>query len=214
MISKCLSNRLKEYLGLLVHKDQSDCVPDRSIVENLFLIRDVLDICKLSDVNVGLLSLDQEKAFDRVDHQYFIKTIKAFLFGDVILSWMSLLYAGASCMMKVGGGLSCPIPVQRGIGQGCPTSGQLYCLAIEPMLCFLRARLTGFSVPGVMKGPTIALSAYADDVTVFITGGEDVKVLSNALKVCEGVSSGRVNWGKSESLWAGQLQIGSTPRLG
>ena len=25
-----------------------------------------------------------------------------------------------------------------------------------------------------MKGPTIALSAYADDVIVFITGGEDV----------------------------------------
>lgn len=89
IVSKCLSNRLKEYLGLLVHKDQSYCVPDRSIVDNLFLIRDVLDICKLSDVNVGLLSLDQEKAFDRVDHQYLFKTMKAFGFGDVFLSWMS-----------------------------------------------------------------------------------------------------------------------------
>lgn len=59
------------------------------------------------------------------------------------------------------------------------------------MLCFLRARLTGFSVPGVMKGPTIARSLYADHVTVFITAVEDVKVLSNALKVCEGFSSGR-----------------------
>ena len=38
IISKCLSNWLKEYLGLLVHKDQSYCVPDRSIVDNLFLI--------------------------------------------------------------------------------------------------------------------------------------------------------------------------------
>jgi hypothetical protein len=48
---------------------------------------------------------------------------------------------------------------------------QLYCLAIEPMLCFLGVRLTGFSVPGVMKGPMIALSAYADDVTVLFRRG-------------------------------------------
>ena len=182
--------------GLLVHKDQSYCVPDHYIVDILFLIRAVLDISKLSDVNVGLLSLDQEKAFDRVDHQYLFKTMKAFGFGDVFLSWVNLLYAGASCMVKVGGGLSCPIPVERGIRQGCPISGQLYSLAIEPMLCFLRAKLTDFSVPGVMKGPMIALSAYADDLTVFITGAEDVKVLSNALKVFEGASSARVNWVK------------------
>ena len=81
-----VSNRLKEYLGLLIHKDQSYCVPDSSIVDNLFLIRDVLDIYKLSDVNVGLLSLDQEKAFDRVDHQYLFKTMKAFGFGDVFFT--------------------------------------------------------------------------------------------------------------------------------
>ena len=58
MISKCFSNRLKVYLGLLVHS--SYCVPDCSSVDNFFLIRDVLDVCKLSDVNVGLLSFDQE----------------------------------------------------------------------------------------------------------------------------------------------------------
>jgi hypothetical protein len=108
---------LKEYLGLLVHKDQFYCVPDRCIVDNLFLIREVLDICKLSDVNVGFLSLDQEKTFDCVDHQYLFKTMKAFGFGDVLLSWMSLLYAGDSCVVKVGGGLSCPIPVKSASGR-------------------------------------------------------------------------------------------------
>ena len=34
-------------------------------------------------MNVGLLSLDQEKAFDRVDPQYLFKTMKAFGVGDV-----------------------------------------------------------------------------------------------------------------------------------
>ncbi len=36
IFSKCLSNRLKNYLELIVHKDQSYCVPKRSIMDNLF----------------------------------------------------------------------------------------------------------------------------------------------------------------------------------
>ena len=48
------------------------------------------------------------------------------------------------------------------------------------------------------------IAPSADDVIVFITGGEDVKVLSNALKVYEGASSARVNWGKSEASYRGR----------
>ena len=46
-------------------------------------------------MNVGLLSLDQEKTFDCVDHQYLFGTV------NVFLSMVGLLYAGASCMVKV-----------------------------------------------------------------------------------------------------------------
>ena len=38
LLSKVLANRLKEYLDILVHRDQSYCVPDRSIMDNLFLV--------------------------------------------------------------------------------------------------------------------------------------------------------------------------------
>jgi len=41
--SKCLANRLKHCLSLVVHKDQSYCIPKRSIMDNLFLVRDIVD---------------------------------------------------------------------------------------------------------------------------------------------------------------------------
>ena len=83
---------------------------------------------------------------------------------------MSLLYRDAQCMVKVGAGLSWPIPVKRGIKQGCPISGQLYSLTIEPLLWRLRDRLSYLSLTGTFKSdcgfPT--LSAYADNVNIFV----------------------------------------------
>ncbi len=64
--SRALSNRLKELLGSIVHTDQSYCVLDRTIMDNIFLIRDVVDVCKYYSVNTGIVSLDQQKAFDKV----------------------------------------------------------------------------------------------------------------------------------------------------
>ncbi len=50
-------------------------------MDNLFLVRDTLDICKLVDAEVGLIASDQEKAFDRVDHNYLFNLLGVFGFG-------------------------------------------------------------------------------------------------------------------------------------
>ena len=102
-------------------------------------------LCRSHNVNFGIVSLDQEKAFDRVDHSYLFSALWAFGIGDGFLAWIGVLYSGAQCMVKMGAELSWPIPVQRGIRQGCPLSGQLYSLAIEPLLCMLRGRLSGLT---------------------------------------------------------------------
>lgn len=124
-------------------------MPDRTIFDNIFLLRDVIDICSFDvNVNAGIVCLDQEKAFDRVDHSYLFSALRALDIGDGFLSWISLLYSGARCMVKMEAGLSRPIPLQRGIRQGCPITGQLYSLAIEPLLCRLRDRVSGLTLPG------------------------------------------------------------------
>ena len=59
----------------------------------------------------------------------------------------------------MGGGLSRPVSVQRGIRQGCPLSGQLYTLAIELFLNCLRAKMQGVLVPGSVPQVYIKMSA-------------------------------------------------------
>ena len=48
------------------------------MLDNLFVIRDVCDVWKLYNVKVGIISIDQEKAFDRVDHDFLFSTLQAF----------------------------------------------------------------------------------------------------------------------------------------
>ncbi len=44
ILSKVLANRLKEVMEQVVNLDQTYCVPGRSILDNVHLIRDVLDV--------------------------------------------------------------------------------------------------------------------------------------------------------------------------
>uniref|UniRef100_A0A669D6D2 Reverse transcriptase domain-containing protein n=1 Tax=Oreochromis niloticus TaxID=8128 RepID=A0A669D6D2_ORENI len=213
ILSKVLSNRLKMVIELLIGVDQSYCIPDRSMIDNLFLMRDVFDICKVYNAKVGIVSIDQEKAFDRVDHDFLFSTLKTFGVGRGFLTWVKLLYSDACCVVKVGGGLSCPVPVRRGIRQGCPISGQLYSIAIEPFLCRLRSKLRGFSLPDLVQSPPVVVSAYADDVNVFITDQKDVQELQECLVLYGNASSARVNWDKSEACLVGQWDLSSIPKL-
>ncbi len=73
ILSKAITNRLKRCVATIIHEDQSYCIPKRTIFDNLFLLRDIIAVAKEHQIDIGLLSLDQEKAFDRVDHFYLLK---------------------------------------------------------------------------------------------------------------------------------------------
>ncbi|KAI4888927.1 hypothetical protein NFI96_005928 [Prochilodus magdalenae] len=210
ILAKCLSNRLKLCMHSIVHDNQTYCIPYCTIMDNLFLVQDVIDLCGIDSSDTGLLTLDQEKVFDRADHVYLFKTLHTSGFKSGFISWLSILYSEASFMLKVGGGLSAPFKMGRGIQQGCPLSGALY-LAIEAFLHRLRVELQGFSMRGLRE--RVALSAYADDITAFNVSQADVHALPHVLCLYMGASSARVRWGRCESFLLGQWERTGPPVL-
>ncbi len=56
------------------------------------------------------------------------------------------------------------------------------------------------------------LSAYADDVVIFISCQNDVNLLLKLLKDFRVFSSTKVNWSKSEAIWVGRW-LGGDPNL-
>ncbi|KAF7649610.1 hypothetical protein LDENG_00138880 [Lucifuga dentata] len=168
ILSKALACRLRDVMNSVIHIDQSYCVAGRLISDNIMLILDVLEVSGSLAVHTGLISIDQEKAFDQVEHQYLWQTLAAFGFSPEFIAKIQVLYCDFASVLKINGGLSAPFSVERGVRQGCSLSGMLYSLATKPLLHKLRKDQSGVSFPGC--DANFKLSTYADD---------DVIVLAN-----------------------------------
>ncbi|CAM2116256.1 unnamed protein product [Caretta caretta] len=200
IVAKAISLRLGSVMADVIHPDQTYTVPGRSIFDNLFLVRDLLELGRRDGLSFALLSLDQ-KAFDRVDHGYLLSTLQAFGFGPQFVSFLRVLYASAECLVRLNWTLTEPVSFGRGVRQGCPLSGQLYALAIEPFLCLLRRRMTGL----VLREPELrlVLSAYANDILLVIQDPGDLARVEACHAIYSAASSARVNWVKSSGLAVG-----------
>ena len=67
IITKALTNRLLPTLDEIISIEQSAAVPNRTIYNNLFTIRDIIEYSNKKKLPTYILSFDQEKAFDKVE---------------------------------------------------------------------------------------------------------------------------------------------------
>ncbi|CAM2110714.1 unnamed protein product [Caretta caretta] len=115
VVAKAISLRLGSMLADVICPDQSYTVPGRTIFDNLYLVRDFLELRCRDSLSFVLLSLDQEKAFDRVDHGYLLNTLRVFGFGPQFVSFLQVLYASAECLVRLNWTLTEPVSFGRGV---------------------------------------------------------------------------------------------------
>ena len=134
----------------IVHEDQTCGVIGRTIFSNLHLVRDALDMIAVTDKPAILVSLDQEKAFDRVDHDFLLNVLSKFGFGPNFCRWVRLLFSNVFSRVICNGNLTRPILLGRGVRQGCPLSPLLYVLVSEVLSTQsrLNKEIERFLLPG------------------------------------------------------------------
>lgn len=204
LASRVLAGRLLKVIHLVVSPDQSCGVPGRFIGENVALLRDVVHYANLSKIPVAILSLDQEKAFDRVDWCFMRATLRKMGFGPSFIRWVDLLYTGVQSAVNVNGYLSSFFSLSRGVRQGCPLSPLLYVLVSEILAVNIRAnpRITSLCLPGA-SSPLSPISQYADDTSLIVSSDDAILAVFETYSLFEKGSGAKLNMSKSKGLWLG-----------
>ena len=73
-----------------------------------------------------ILQVDQEEAFDKIDHDFLYKIINKMGFSNEFIQFVKILYRNNISYVTNNEYLSSPIKLLRGLRQGCPLSLPLY----------------------------------------------------------------------------------------
>jgi exonuclease III len=193
LLSSLLAARLQPLLPFLLHPSQTGFVRGRSIHDPLWSLETALQYAELGGIPGAIVFLDQQKAYDRVDHGYLFACLQRMGLEGPWLNLVRQLYTDGTTSILVNNSPTTPVDLAQGIRQGDPLSPLLYNIILEPLLAHLRHHLQGLPLPG----EALKVSAYADDTMVCLAGDSDAATLLSALQLHAKACNGRVNHDKS-----------------
>ena len=167
ILAKALAIRLEKTLPAIISEEQNGFIKGRQLFFNVRTLLNVIFSEHSSVAPEVVISLDAEKAFDRVEWNYLFAVLHKFGFGKRFISWIRLLYTSPQASVHTNDAHSSYFALSRGTRQGCPLSPLLFALAIEPLSIAFRSLpiFRGVSRAGV----ELKLSLYADDLLLYVS---------------------------------------------
>ncbi|KAJ4429350.1 hypothetical protein ANN_26355 [Periplaneta americana] len=208
LFMKVLANRLKPAFRDIFEIGQTCGVPEKSIIHNLSTIRDtVLYFEEHHNDKGALLSVDFNKAFDRVNHLYLQRVMECFCIPDKIVSVIKNIYRTAHSRIQVNGFFTQRIPIQASVRQGCPLSMFLFELSVEPLIRMAHQNLNSEQRTTC---PLFTSRVYADDVLFLLRDTDDCVTLPHILETYSAASCAQLNTRKSFLIPLGSWPDGLT----
>ncbi|KAJ1116208.1 hypothetical protein NDU88_004426 [Pleurodeles waltl] len=205
-------NRVKGVIGEIVHPDQTCGVPGCKVADILALIRDTIQYITDRNIHAALVCLDQEKAFDRVSHEFMERVLQGFGLGERFSNYGKIIYTDIFSSVTVSGWKTDPFPIWSGVRQGYPLSPSLFVLVIELLAKYIRKNpnIRGIPTPGDAK-KEVKCALYMNYVTLFCTDWKSVEPLLEGCKDFGKASGAKINVDKSQAKLFGRWDLCNKP---
>ena len=122
-------------------------------------------INKLKDKNHMIIAIDAEKAFEKIQHPFIIKTLQKMGMEGTYLNIVKTIYDKPTANIILNGEKLKVFPLRLGIRQGCPLSPLLFNIAHEILAKAIREEK---EIKGIQIGKEVKLSLFADDMILYI----------------------------------------------
>jgi hypothetical protein len=143
-----------------------------------------------------IISLDAEKAFDKIQHPFMIKVLKSSGIQGPYLNIVKAIYSKPVANIKLNGEKPEAIPLKSGSRQGCPLSPYLFNIVLEVLA---RAIWQQKEIKGIQTGKEeVKISIFADDMIVYISDPKNsTRELLNLINSFSEVAGHKINSNKS-----------------
>ena len=148
-----------------MYHDQMGFIPRMQGFFNIFKSINVIHhINKLKDKIHMIISIDAEKAFDKIQHPFMIKkktTLQKAGIEGTYLNIIKAIYDKPTANIILNGKKLKAFSLKSGIRQGCPLSPLLFNIVLEALATTLREEK---EIKGIQIGKEVKLSLFADDM--------------------------------------------------
>ena len=143
-----------------------------------------------------IISIDTEKAFDKIQHPFMIKTLQKMGIEGTYLNIVKAIYDKRTANIIIHCEKLKAFPLRSGTRQGCPLSPLLFNVVLEILATAIREVK---EIKGIHTGKEeVQLSLFADDMSMYIENPkESIRKLLELLNEFSKVAGYKINTQKS-----------------